>query len=67
MEILKLYITMATITKEKSKEITKVDGGHIIIVTDKSIVEYLSRIKYMVMVDTIFYQELSMREIGVVV
>lgn len=67
MEILKLYITMATITKEKSKEITKVDGGHIIIVTDKSIVEYLSRIKYMVMVDIIFYRELSMREIGVVV
>lgn len=41
MEIQKLFIIMETTTKEKLKVSTKVDGGHIIIVMDKSIMEYL--------------------------
>lgn len=66
MEILKLYIIMETAIKEKSKEIIKVGGEHITITMDKSIVGYLLKIKSMVMVDTIFSLELSMKEIGVV-
>lgn len=66
MEILKLFIIMATTTKEKLKESTKADGGHIIIVMGKNIMEYLSKMKFMVMGDIISCQELSMREIGVV-
>lgn len=66
MEIQKLFIIMETTTKEKQKVSTKVDGGHIIIVMDKSIMEYLQKMKFMGTVDIIFYQELSMREIGVV-
>ena len=41
MEIRKLFIIMVTITKEKLKESTRADGGHIIIAMDKSTMEYL--------------------------
>jgi hypothetical protein len=58
---------MEIIIKVKSKDNKKMDGELITIIMDKNIVEFLLKIKFMVMVDIIFFQEHNMKEIGVVV
>lgn len=58
---------MEIIIKVKSKGNKKMDGELITIIMGKNIVEFLLKIKFMVMVDIIFFQEHNMKEIGAVV
>lgn len=66
MEIQKLFITMAIIMKDKLKVKQRKAGEHIIMLMDKNTQDVLLKMKFMDMEDITFYQEHSMKEIGVV-